>query len=57
MAYGAHKYPALRKKALSATPERDWSGVILRAIAYVGGTYFMAHAVIFALRLMGVIGW
>jgi hypothetical protein len=57
MAYGAHKYPALRKKALRATPERDWSGVILRVIAYVGGTYFMAHAVIFALRLMGVIGW
>jgi hypothetical protein len=56
MAYGAHKYPALRKKALSATPERDWGGVIGRVIAYVAGTYFMAHAVIFVLRQMGVIG-
>ena len=56
MAYGAHKYPALRKKALRATPERDWSGVISRVIAYVAGTYFMAHAVIFVLRQMGVIG-
>ena len=56
MAYGAHKYPALRKKALRATPERDWSGVIGRVIAYVAGTYFMAHAVIFVLRQMGVVG-
>jgi hypothetical protein len=57
MAYGAYKYPNLRKKSLSATPERDWSGVFARIVVYVGGTYFMAHAVIFALRLMGVIGW
>ena len=56
MAYGAHKYPALRKKALRATPERDWSGVIGRVIAYVAGTYFMAHAIVFALRQMGVVG-
>ena len=56
MAYGAHKYPALRKKALRATPERDWGGVISRVIVYVAGTYFMAHAIVFALRQMGVVG-
>jgi len=57
MAYGAHKYPALRKKALRATPERDWSGVLIRAFMYLFGTYFMAHAVVFALRALGVLGW
>lgn len=55
MAYGAHKYPALRKKALRATPERDWSGVFGRVIAYVAGTYFLAHALIFVMKQMGVL--
>jgi hypothetical protein len=57
MAYGAHKYPALRKKALRATPERDWSGVLIRAFVYLAGSYFLAHAIIFVLRQMNVLGW
>ena len=57
MAYGAHKNPALRKKSLSAKPEKDWGSVIARIFVYVFGTYFMAHAALFALRLLGVVGW
>jgi hypothetical protein len=55
MAYGAYKYPALRKKSLSAKPEKDWSGVVLRSLVYFGGSYFLAHAILFVLRQMGVL--
>lgn len=55
MAYGAYKYPALRKKSLSAKPERDWGGVIVRSFTYLGGSFFMAHAILFVLRQMGVL--
>jgi hypothetical protein len=55
MAYGAYKYPALRKKSLRATPERDWGGVLVRSFTYLGGSFFLAHAILFVLRLMGVL--
>jgi hypothetical protein len=55
MAYGAYKYPALRKKSLSAKPERDWGGVLVRSFTYLGGSFFLAHAILFVLRLMGVL--
>jgi hypothetical protein len=55
MAYGGYKYPALRKKSLRATPERDWGGVLVRSFTYLGGSFFMAHAILFVLRQMGVL--
>jgi hypothetical protein len=55
MAYGAYKYPALRKKSLAAKPERDWGGVLVRSFTYLGGSFFLAHAILFVLRLMGVL--
>lgn len=55
MAYGGYKYPALRKKSLSATPERDWGGVIIRSFTYLAGSFFLAHALLFVLRAMGVV--
>lgn len=55
MAYGGYKYPALRKKSLRATPERDWSGVIIRSFTYLAGSFFLAHALLFVLRTMGVV--
>lgn len=55
MAYGGYKYPALRKKSLAAKPERDWSGVIIRSFTYLAGSFFLAHAILFVLRQMGVL--
>lgn len=55
MAYGGYKYPALRKKSLSATPERDWGGVIIRSFTYLAGSFFLAHALLFVLRATGVV--
>ena len=55
MAYGGYKFPALRKKSLRAMPERDWSGVIFRSFTYLGGSFFLAHAILFVLRQMGIV--
>jgi hypothetical protein len=57
MAYGAYKYPKLRKKSLAARPERDKGEIFIRIFVYLFGTYFMAHTLVFVLRLLGVLGW
>ena len=55
MAYGGYKYPALRKKSLSAKREQDWGAVLVRSFTYLGGSFFLAHAIVFVLRQMGVL--